>query len=176
MINIGFGKRNYDNSEVVVIDLEASSLSNESYPIEAAWVSLDGEWDSFLINPDSVSGWDDWSIESESIHGIKRTELVFLGISAFDAANRLNSMLTGCLVISDYAGSDYFWLRRLFEATGVQMQFDVIDIMEIAYMSDKMAEHSTFREKKSNAEVAHRALADCQQNLDFYKELKLLGE
>ena len=176
MTNIVFNENSYVDSEVVVIDLEASSLSDESYPIEAAWLSLDGESDSFLINPESVSGWDDWNIESELIHGIERAELVDLGISAFGAANRLNSMLTGCLVVSDYAGSDYFWLRRLFEATGVQMQFYVIDIMEIAYMSDKMAEHSAFREKKSNAEVAHRALADCQQNLDFYKELKLLGE
>ena len=174
MTKIVFNENSYVGSEVVVIDVEASSLSDESYPIEAAWLSLDGESDSFMINPESVGGWDDWSIESESIHGIERSELVDFGISAFDAASRLNSMLTGCLVISDYAGSDGFWLHRLFKATGVQMQFDVIDIMEIAYMSDRMKEHSVFRKMKSNAEIAHRALADCQQNLDFYKELKLL--
>ncbi|MGR5366953.1 hypothetical protein [Photobacterium damselae] len=164
----------YDANSIVIIDIEASSLSEDSYPIECAWLSIDGEEDSFLINPLSVNGWDDWDERSESIHSIQRDALIESGISAYDAAVRLNKMLSGCLVISDYAGSDGFWMQRLYESVGVVMEFVVVDIMEIAYISNKMDKHSEFRKMKSLADIKHRALADCRQNLDFYLSLGLL--
>jgi len=55
------------------LDIEASSLSNSSYPIEIAWSDENENIESYLINPELIEEWTDWDFYSEhEIHGISR--------------------------------------------------------------------------------------------------------
>lgn len=115
--------------DVVFVDLEASGLGAESYPIEIAWKCPEsGETDSFLINPDSVQGWSYWDDFAEELHGLDRQQLVAQGLSAKDACERLNARLSGRRLISDALEFDSFWVRRLFEAVGEKARFEVVGL------------------------------------------------
>ena len=57
-----------------VIDIEASSLEPESYPIEIAVRFANGESYDSLIKP--TGDWSDWSMTSQQAHGISREELL----------------------------------------------------------------------------------------------------
>ncbi len=110
--------------EVIFVDLEASGLGAESYPIEVAWKSPDSNAsDNFMINPDSVEGWTYWDEFAEELHGIDRERLVDEGIDALVACLRLNSVLEGKTLISDAFEFDSFWMRRLYEAADMQPTF-----------------------------------------------------
>ncbi|MDO6565106.1 hypothetical protein Q4488_17150 [Amphritea sp. 1_MG-2023] len=113
---------------LICLDLEASGLGPRSYPIEVAWKSTAGKSDNFLINPDSVSGWDFWDEYAEELHNLCRTEVCRKGVSADAACTRLNEQLAGQDVLSDAWEFDDFWLTRLFEATGQTMAFRLIGL------------------------------------------------
>ena len=102
---------------MICIDLEASGLARESYPIEIAWkCTKSGASDCFLINPDTVPEWHYWDECAEELHGIEPDMLQREGISADQACFRLNRALAGKDVVSDAVEYDGFWLRRLFDA------------------------------------------------------------
>lgn len=112
--------------ELICIDLEASGLGPQSYPIEVAWKNAQsGEQDSFLIDPASVDGWTYWDEFAEELHGIDHADLEKGGISAQDAALRMNRALAGSVVYSDAREFDQFWITRLFEAVGVEPEFEL---------------------------------------------------
>jgi len=55
------------------LDIEASSLSNISYPIEIAWFDGQGNIESYLISPNPIGEWTDWDYYAQhEIHGISR--------------------------------------------------------------------------------------------------------
>ena len=108
------------------MDLEASGLGAESYPIEVAWkCPATGRSDNFFINPDSVSHWRYWDEFAEELHGLDRERLVADGISAGEACDRLNHTLDGETLISDALEFDSYWIKRLFQATGKQPAFNI---------------------------------------------------
>ncbi|MBV0933557.1 3'-5' exonuclease [Marinobacterium weihaiense] len=114
---------------MICIDLEASGLSPDSYPIEIAWkCTRTGRSDTFLINPDSVPEWDYWDECAEELHGIEPELLQQQGISAEAACSRLNHALEGACVVSDAHAFDDFWLRRLFEACKVVPRFKLVGL------------------------------------------------
>lgn len=113
---------------LICLDLEASGLGPLSYPIEVAWKSTAGQSDSFLINPDSVPGWDFWDEYAEELHNLCLSELREEGISAVAACERLNKQLQGQDVLSDAWEFDSFWLSRLFEAAEQTMAFRLIGL------------------------------------------------
>lgn len=135
-------------SKIVVLDIEASGLSEDSYPIEIGWVDLDGQrCDTFLIRPEP--GWTYWDpIAEETIHGISKTELQGQGISAQEAATRLSHRLTGCRVIVDAVEWDQFWMKRLFSSSTVNCDFQFCSVGDV--LPEKWWEHAHL----------HRALAD----------------
>jgi DNA polymerase III epsilon subunit-like protein len=110
----------------VYIDLEASGLGPDSYPIEVAWKdSVDGTSDNFLIDPSGEKGWDYWDEFAEELHGIAPEDLAGQ-LCASESAERLNSALSGRKVISDALEFDAFWVRRLFAAAGLQPTFQLV--------------------------------------------------
>lgn len=114
---------------MICIDLEASGLAADSYPIEIAWACADtGRSDSFLINPDSVPGWTYWDEYAEELHGIEPEVLQRDGISAAAACRRLNRALEGQKVVSDAFDYDSFWLRRLYRAVDMQPAFELVGL------------------------------------------------
>ena len=116
--------------KVLSIDVEASGLSSASFPIEIGWV-LDDEVDSesFLIRPpktwDFASG---WSAQSAAIHGITPAMLQAEGISVEEACTRMDDQTRGCLVVSDAARHDDWWLGRLYAAAGRQKSWKIGDV------------------------------------------------
>lgn len=111
------------------IDVEASSLHVGSWPVSVGWAFDDLAGGMMLIRPEP--DWDDWSWQSEQIHGISRDLLVAEGVPAAEVARRLNEALAGCQVHSDTGtaegdgGSDLKWLWRLFSSVDMKMEFRV---------------------------------------------------
>lgn len=113
------------------LDFEASSLSHRSYPIEVAF-SLDNGWvESHLIKPQPLAGWDDWSDEAETVHGISRDLLAFGGHSPRWVAERLNHALEGRVVYCDGGEYDFFWLSRLYQAAGLKPSFTLAECADL---------------------------------------------
>lgn len=112
--------------DLICIDLEASGLGPQSYPIEVAWKDgRSGEQDAFLIDPATVEGWTYWDEFAEELHGIDINDLAEGGLSVVAAARRLNQALAGKVVYSDASEFDRFWLTRLFEAAGAEPAFEL---------------------------------------------------
>lgn len=109
---------------LVLLDFEASSLSADSYPIEVGWCSRDlaRGW-SCLIRP--VYGWDDWSSESQRIHGLPRWKIEGSGLDPREVLDRLDADLAGCEVLSDNPWHETLWLERLAKAAGRQPAFEI---------------------------------------------------
>lgn len=156
-------KVHFSPNEICIIDVEATGLSPDSHPIEIAFLSLTDEEDSFLINPESVNHWTHWDGNAQDVHGISREECVENGISVYEAAQRLNNQLRGCLLISDAAGFDGWWIDVLFEAADLEQEFNVIDLADFVFGTGqdpaKMNEFFKFKEENT---IPHRALADCK--------------
>ncbi|WP_143018167.1 hypothetical protein [Belnapia rosea] len=99
------------------LDLEASSLHYDSFPIEIGWVFGDGSGKSALIRPEP--GWKDWSPNAQSLHGISIETLRREGLPAAEVAWWAASSLRGLLVVSDAPSADQQWLNRLAEAADI---------------------------------------------------------
>jgi hypothetical protein len=100
------------------LDIEASSLSAYSYPIEIAWVFEDGTAESWLIRPEPL--WTDWAADSALVHGIAQAELAASGVPAANVARRLHDALAGCEIHSDAPEADQIWLDALMRTAGLQ--------------------------------------------------------
>lgn len=99
-----------------IIDLEASSLGDASFPIEVAWLEPDSRISSHLIRP--AWNWTDWSERSAAVHGIQRAELEASGMDPIPLCQILATAWTGRLVLSDAPAWDAQWLDRLWQAGG----------------------------------------------------------
>ncbi|MFW1677200.1 hypothetical protein ACFVYJ_05385 [Pontibacter sp. JAM-7] len=117
--------------DLICIDLEASGLSTDSYPIEVAWKNaITGQSDNFLINPESAADWDHWDEFAEEVHGIDRELLCLDGVDIYTACEKLRA-LAGKRVISDAVQFDHFWLSRLYAAAEETMPFRLVGLEEL---------------------------------------------
>lgn len=145
---------------MICIDLEASGLAAESYPIEIAWACTDsGRSDSFLINPASVSDWTYWDDYAEELHGIEPELLQREGISVTQACERLNRALEGQQVISDAFEYDSFWLSRLYQAAGMKPGFRLAGL-EWVLNAEQLDEYKLIAEAQLRRHRAARDVAD----------------
>ncbi|WP_286238164.1 3'-5' exonuclease [Neptuniibacter halophilus] len=155
--------------ELICIDLEASGLGAESYPIEVAWVNdQTGERDSFLINPESADDWHHWDDHAEEIHGIERSTLLQKGLDIGKACLRLNQKLKGKTLISDAFEFDLFWITRLFEATGIQPSFRVAGLDRILNKEQRIQFGFLARAQFRR----HRALQDVEDIIQCIKAVQ----
>ncbi|WP_027857661.1 3'-5' exonuclease [Marinobacterium jannaschii] len=154
----------------VYIDLEASGLGPDSYPIEVAWKdSADGSSDNFLIDPARVEGWDYWDEFAEELHGIAPEDLAGQ-LCARESARRLNRSLLGRKVISDALEFDSFWMRRLFAAAEMKPSFDLVGL-EHVLAAEQLVQYRMIAKTQLRR---HRAMRDVE---DLMKAVSLvLGE
>ena len=118
------------------VDIEASSLSSGSFPIEIAWVAASGLGESHLIRPHDewlADGCPGWSRESEGVHGISLDTLVRDGAPIEQVAARAAIVLAPRrnIVCSDAPGFDGQWLETLFAFGGQHVTFDLIDVRQV---------------------------------------------
>lgn len=106
------------------VDFEASGIAPDSYPIEIAVVSIDGEYQA-LVRP--VHYWTHWSFDAQDMHGISRKALLADGLEPSVIAAELNARFEGAKLCSD-SPHDGFWLDTLYEAAGIEPSFELLPL------------------------------------------------
>lgn len=159
--------------EFVFLDTEASSLW-DGYPIEAAWMSINGKQDSFLIKP--MEFWiktKHWSRDSELIHNIEFNTLMADGICVISAAERLNEQLKGKIVLCDALSADGEWLAELHEAADIAPKYMLTDVRYwYNFIGKPLARKFRISVTKKLENKKHRALDDVSPYIETYKELE----
>lgn len=111
------------------LDCEASSLNDDSYPIEIAWVDEVGHGETYLIRPDRT--WTDWSAKAETIHHISLAMLYRDGTPVSVVAQRVTTALANQTIVSDNPSWDAAWVTRLLTTVGHQLSLPMVDIDRI---------------------------------------------
>lgn len=94
-----------------ILDFEASSLSDNSYPISAG-LMVAGHVYYWLIKP--KYNWIEWSPKSEAIHGLSREFIEMHGVPADKVLLEISEKLKGYVVVySDNPEWEAMWLNRL---------------------------------------------------------------
>lgn len=144
----------------IFLDIEASGLHFDSYPIEIA-VMLDGQISSWLIQPEP--NWTYWSEEAQAMHGITRQMLAQHGHEAKQVAMEINALLaeTNGVLYSDAHAWDEDWLNILFHAAGEIRLFHLLPIEELFDAEQLSRFHAARRELfATTSNQRHRAAAD----------------
>ena len=118
-------------AKIAFIDLEASGLGADSWPIEVGWCFPEGPPRAFLVRTEPE--WKDaaWDPKAEALHGVSRKELARAGASSQDVCNALNEALGGVRVYSDAPDWDGFWLYRLYQAAKIRQAFEIWDFRDL---------------------------------------------
>ncbi|MCA1594296.1 MAG: hypothetical protein LC754_17050 [Acidobacteria bacterium] len=160
-----------DNQLPTFLDCEASSLSQISYPIEIGFSLPDGTVRAYLIRPEW--DWSDWDFNAESVHGLSREEIMAHGLPADHVARLLNDALGGRVAYSDAPEFDGFWLERLYEASGVEMEFQLahFDSLFPDLTPERIAAKSELA-RYGTPGRQHRAAHDVKFLQELYKLLR----
>ncbi|MCF7971152.1 MAG: hypothetical protein K9L22_08330 [Methylococcaceae bacterium] len=98
------------------LDVEASSLSMDSYPVEIAWSDPLGKIESYLINPYAIEAWTDWDYNSQQIHGISRKQCREDGLHPEQLCRIMSqSIQPGETIYADGGNFDANWVDILYE-------------------------------------------------------------
>ena len=175
----------------VFLDFEASSLSDDSYPIEVGWVFEDGRSESHLIKP--APQWLDWDNGAETLHGISRATLEAEGIAHDVVAHRILDTLNDHIVYASAPSWDGKWLSVLFRAAGlprhamrlrdsdeahIEAAAEVLsgsappaEMLVLAAEIVKRAQDAAVKPS-----VKHRALADAEQERQIWLAVRRLAQ
>jgi len=142
-----------------IIDIEASSLSSHSYPIEVGVVLHTGERYCALILPDE--SWEDWDIEAEQVHHITKEILRKNGKPIKEVVNELNALLGNQTVYTDGWVVDDSWIKKLFYTAHKSPSFSV-SALEMILTEEQMTIWHKTKNKllKGHDKERHRASFD----------------
>jgi hypothetical protein len=173
----------------VFLDFEASSLRQDSYPIEVGWIDEAGEGESHLIRPEPH--WTDWDPAAEAVHGITRGELEGAGEAACDVAGRMLVLLADREFYASAPSWDGKWLSVLLRAAGLPRHALRLADSETAHLA---AARAALRQRLRDPSledaaaavvaeahdlcqgpVAHRALADAKRERDIWLTVQRLA-
>jgi hypothetical protein len=163
----------------VFLDFEASSLGDDSYPIEVGWVFEDGGEEEHLIRP--APRWTDWDSTAEAIHGLSREELKAMGEPHEMVAKRILEALSSHTVYVSAPSWDGKWLSVLLRAAGLPrhaMRFRdsdeaMIQAAKTAGLEDAAAIDlvESMRRAAADRPIRHHALDDARQERDLWLEI-----
>lgn len=114
---------------ITTLDIEASGLSPDSYPIEIGIALPDRTTWCSLIKP--TANWKHWSKEAQDFHGITREDLHNSGRDIQTVTKTLNQLLHNKTVYTDCWVLDDLWIRTLFTQARIRPTFRLRDIMYI---------------------------------------------
>jgi len=139
-----------------IIDIEASGLQQDSYPIEIAVYDIDDESQSFvhLIKPHE--SWTHWCYDAQNVHGLSRQYIEEDGEDAYEVCQHLKQVLSTNNVYSDAPSYEMMWLRKLFWTFDEVVPDTVLSVMHLI----EWKHHQDFNNELSNLKVPHRALPD----------------
>jgi len=156
----------------IFIDVEASSLSKASYPIQIAF-NLGETIHSFLIRP--AEGWEDWDDSAEAVHGWSRSRLLSEGEPAFLVAKKINDLLAGKTVYSDAKDYDGRWVDVLFDEIAAPRRFRVEDYA-LLYGSDRRRIDEVRQALERERPITHRADEDVAFLMALHRRLVTEGD
>ena len=176
---------------IVFLDFEASSLSDDSYPIEIGWAGEDGSAEQHLIRP--APGWTDWSATAEAVHRIERDRLLGEGEPHDQVARRTLEALAPHEVFVTAPSWDGKWMSVLLRSAGLPRHALRLKDAELAHQAAAMAVLARrapaaeidaavllicaeARRRVREGPPAHRALADAQAELQVWRETRLGAE
>ncbi len=120
---------------IYFVDFEASSLLPGSFPIEVAWVDMNGQGESHLIRPTEtwLDGGYGWSHQSEAVHGISLDTLMYEGKPPDEVAKRAADVMSspGVMACSDAPGFDGHWLDGLLDAGSERRSVRLLGVTEV---------------------------------------------
>lgn len=152
-----------------ILDFEASSLSDCSYPISAGLV-INGQIYHWLIKPKPE--WIDWSLASQSIHGIKHSHLIENGQDTQHVCEEINHVLAGFEVVySDNAYWESRWLTQLGS-----FSLEIKDVQQLipchhkdtwkSIFEQQFNEHNLVRHRADHDALALALTVQLTQNLE----------
>ena len=117
-------------SSINIIDIEASGLHFDSYPIELA-VLINGQSRSWLIKPET--NWLYWCSTAESMHGISREILEREGLNASQVVDEFMKCIESSnrVLYSDAVHWDADWMSTLFSVVNTDQLFHIESIDEL---------------------------------------------
>ena len=118
-----------NQAKPVIIDIEASGLGENSYPIEIGIALPDGGAHCYLIHP--YAEWTHWESDAEKLHRLSRATLVRFGMDGAYVARQLNKFLDGKAVYSDSLAREQAWLDTLYTRAGMTPSFKLEDLATI---------------------------------------------
>lgn len=144
-----------------VLDIEASGLGRNSYPIEVGCVLSDGRSFCSLIKPEPE--WTHWDPAAEQLHHISRDLVVHKGRSALEVAQLLNTQLRGQTVYSDGWANDYSWINALFEVADLSPYFKLENLRSLL-REDELSQWHGMKQQvcMELGEQRHRASNDAR--------------
>jgi hypothetical protein len=171
----------------VFLDFEASSLGDDSYPIEVGWAAEDGSAEAHLIKP--AASWTDWDPAAEAVHRIPREELQRLGEPHGRVARRMLEVLGEHKLFASAPSWDGKWMSVLLRAAGLPRHALRLkgsdeahrgaarEILRGHVPGDKLEAIAadilkTVRRCIAAGPPPHRALPDAQIELDVWREVR----
>lgn len=146
------------------LDFEASSLDQDSYPIEcglALGPAADepmSVWSTLIAPCPAWTRSGRWSSKSQRVHGIAQQDLS-PGLSPRAVATELNARCAAIgTVWCDGGDYDRYWLKRLFDAAGLEPAFVLLDVSQVLLPDDLRRFTEALAVGKS-----HRAGADAER-------------
>jgi hypothetical protein len=124
----------YRGQPLLFLDVEASSLAPDGYPIEIGWASASVEpsaepWASFLIRP--TIDWREkghWSDDSARVHRIPFNLLMRDGCDVMDVVPILDRAFADRMLVSDAIDSDIAWIAKLYDAANRSCPWRLYDL------------------------------------------------
>ena len=167
----------HDAFPMVIVDFEASSLGDNSYPVEVGWAVIGPELgivsDALPIRP--ARGWSDWSPKSEALHGFSREALAQLGVSPAEAVAALEAAVSGSGTTTLCADPEFdgFWADRLYAAAGVRRSWQIAPLRQTldSLLLASTLDHSWLK-AALNAPRPHRAEQDARSFAEIVVALK----
>lgn len=168
------------------LDFEASSLAQDSYPIEVGWVFEDGSGEEHLIRP--ARAWKDWAADAAALHGLTRERLVAEGEPHDRVARRILATLGPHEVYVSAPSWDGKWLSTLFRAAKIPrhaMRFKPTAQAHAEAVAQALGRTPSAQELATivaaarlaiaDQPVRHRAKADAEQELRLWREVSRLA-
>ena len=148
-------------TDIAIIDIEASGLHFDSYPIEIA-VLKHGEVRSWLIRPEPQ--WTYWCQTAQSLHGLSRQQLNDEGLEGAEVVRQLNEFVsdTEGILYSDADRWDADWVATLYFAAQQSCPFHVGSIYDLLpaeqiqpfnQLKTQLAQSGEFRQHRAGQDV-----------------------
>lgn len=142
-------------NELLVIEIKASGLCDQSYPISIGVAGAETLRWSWLVYP--LETWHHWDAKLESEHGISRDQLLAQGRDGFIICKEMNAVFQGLTLVCPTTRTKCL-LEKIYHDLAIGMSFQVVD-MSIADGSDMVKVIESSGSRVSLVNTASQAAA-----------------